>query len=275
MTCECPKLQARLHSLISVKRAWIRSPVNQSSPWVGVQLTWLLPFPDYHLTLGKELAITPIAGVYNAYVLYASCYVRYFNLTMGFEPTNKTWHVVSAQPSSPFFSSVLHSALLCAGLVVDPVATEITGVAMTQDYVNVTAALNQALGRTTLAVISGFFKNSPPSNIFKVDPVVLGRYPLVPLITILVLLFAFTALTVWLLLTSQGLDNQVDQTQVWLTSSLPMIKKAFGDDVLPDEEECDMKENRDAPRLALRQRLTGGTDLEATNGLDDRPQEPV
>lgn len=254
-------------SLMKYQRSWIRTPLNQSSLRVGMQLTWLLPFPDNHLSLGKELAISPWDDGYM--IMYASCDVRYFNLTVGFEATNRTWHVVTAEPSSPFFSSVLHSALLLTGFVADPVAKEITGLVMTQDYINATAALNQALGRTTLALISGFFKDSPPFNVFKVDPVVLGRYPLLPLITILISLFAFTVFSAWLLFTSQGLDNQVDQTQVWLTSNLPMIKKVFGDDVLPGEDEDATKENRDTPRLVLRRRLTGGIDLEVTNGLND------
>lgn len=182
---------------------------------------------------------------YSDFELYAACNVSYYNATVRYQPSTSTWSLINKTLSPNGFAYTLYSALIFQ-LASDALTTEIMGIATVDDYTNVTAALNQALGRASLAIASGAFMPVAATNVTFMEPVILGRYPLVPMGTFIALLFLYAVLAFVIFIWSWGSNsrgvvvpgdltfNGSDQersaleiTQLWLTSPMPLIAAMF------------------------------------------------
>lgn len=196
---------------------------------------WAIPHEDYAVDARPD----------GFFELYAGCNITYWNVTAKYDPTNDSWSKLDAIPSSDDFATFMWAPLLYQ-MASQSLTTEIMGIAMVETYVNVTAALNQALGRAALAVLAGTFIPAPAGSVSRAIPVVLGRYPLAPLAVFLFLLSFYSLVAVVIFLLSwranskaiiipsawskhgsSGTRSALEAAQMWLTTPMPLVAELF------------------------------------------------
>ncbi|KAH7333764.1 hypothetical protein B0J17DRAFT_709350 [Rhizoctonia solani] len=128
--------------------------------------------------------------------LYAACTVTIYYLAVSYNGNaqgGKHWGLApnGEVPSTPFFASSILGAFNW-NLVSDLIATNFKSRALTSNTTEaVMAALNQEVSHLSLAMVSGVFYFTPTENVQISKPTILGRYPLAPLLTFVLLLFAY------------------------------------------------------------------------------------
>jgi hypothetical protein len=148
---------------------------------------------------GVQLAI-PNPAVHNVpysiFGLYASCEITFFNVTVTYDGRaggGKYWTLVPEEtvPSADSFATSLVNPYAWQ-LVTDTLVTNIKSRAMSSNSTEqVMAALNQEISRQSLGFASGGFEFVPATNVQVMTPKILGRYPLAPVFTFVILLFIY------------------------------------------------------------------------------------
>lgn len=139
-------------------------------------------------------------------------------------------------------------------------STFVKPIAQVESYINVTVALNQAagLGITT----GGHGPAAPAENVVKAVPVVLGRYPLAPLLTFLALLLSYAILAIIIFLlswqanphaiimpSSWSTERTRSAVERWLTTPMPLVATLFPNEDgrrTVAEHSLDMMDDREA-----------------------------
>jgi hypothetical protein len=160
------------------------------------------------------------------------------------------------EPSSDRFATTLISPYAWQ-LVTDHLAINIKSRAMSANSSQqVMAALNQELSRLALGYVSGAFIFDSASDVHTTIPTLLGRYPLVPLLVFVLLLFIYGLIGVVIFATSFNMRSdevlvppelrrlaqsteETDQlipslelVRLRLTSPLPILAQFFSDPVI-------------------------------------------
>lgn len=247
---------------------------------VILQLMW----NSDRMVIGNSFGLPPVDAAADSnpdsgyYELYAACSITYYNVTASFSPANNTWTMLDHELATSDFASLMWAPLLYQ--YASPVlTTEIMGIAMIDTYPNVTAALNQALGRAALGVVAGTFIRSPALDVQRVAPIVLGRYPIAPTLTLVILLFIYAAIVLVIFLLSWKANSRtitlpptwedegnkeksaLSLAQTWLTSTIPTVANAFpgtdGSDVRRSIASSPMDMTFDADNSSLSRLVIG------------------
>ncbi|KAG8685603.1 hypothetical protein FRC08_013024 [Ceratobasidium sp. 394] len=187
-----------------------------------------------------------------ALTVYASCSIEVLNATVTYDGTagDKTWALVPEQTvlSENRFATAL-IAPYSWQLVTDRLVTNIQARAMISETVEeVMSLLNQELARLALGFVSGSFIFVPATDVQLVTPTILGRYPLAPLLSfvLLLMLYGLIALAIFVMtinatsgsihIPAQLRDKLKDKTipelelaQIRLTSPLPVVAQLFAE----------------------------------------------
>ncbi|CUA70722.1 Multidrug resistance protein MdtC [Rhizoctonia solani] len=204
-------------------------------------------------------------GPYGRVQVYALCNITVYNLTVSYDggaQNGKRWGLVpnSEVLSTPFFTSSI-LAPYNWNLVTDQIAMNMRSRALTSNTTEaVMAALGQEVSRLSLAMVSGIFYFTPTSNVEFFKPTILGRYPLAPLFTFVLLLVSYglIALIIFFMtlrmrsgtvivprdLQDPKLEGQpqsgqastLELVQVWLTSPIPALRQAFAQPIDPSKQ---------------------------------------
>ncbi|KAG8783353.1 hypothetical protein FRC12_019830 [Ceratobasidium sp. 428] len=139
----------------------------------------------------------------SALTLLASCSIEIFNVTLQYDGTTgvNNWALDPAGtvPSDERFATILIGPFSWQ-MISNRLANNIRARAMVaRDVQDVMAALNQELARLALGFIAGSFVLAPATDVQILTPTILGRYPLVPLLTFtgLLALYGLIALLVF------------------------------------------------------------------------------
>lgn len=195
--------------------------------------------------------------------LYASCNLTFYNVTLRYDGTlgSKPWQLVPEETvqSEGRFATVL-AAPYSWQLVSERLMINVQGKIMQATSVQqAMATINQEISRLALGFTSGGFKFVPATNVEIITPTILGRYPLAPLLTFVILLFVYglIAIVVFFLsfstpsdvvivppqlkLTSKPKDNHIPAltlAQMRLLTPLPLVSQVFSE---RSEENADAK----------------------------------
>ncbi|KAG8936104.1 hypothetical protein FRC00_009754 [Tulasnella sp. 408] len=185
--------------------------------------------------------------------LYAGCSVSFFNVTARLDGERNAWSLVDSTPSSREFATTLWLPTLYQ-YATEYLANDLSTIARRQDKYPLMAALNQHLARLMLGAAAGYFAPAQATEVDRLIPTLLGRYPVAPVLALISLLFLYALLALLVFLsswwtadqtivpyTSEPTDMQersmLSMTQRWLTSPVPLVGAAFPRDYRRDEED--------------------------------------
>ncbi|KAG8973260.1 hypothetical protein FRC05_008974 [Tulasnella sp. 425] len=175
--------------------------------------------------------------------LYAGCEVSFFNASVRLDGKRGTWSLLELTPSSPEFSTTLWLPTVVQHAT-EHLASTLFVIAKSRPKGEVMAALNQHLARLMLGAASGYFEPAPATEVYRLVPLLLGQYPVAPVLTFISLLclYALLALSVFLsswwttdetIVFSSGESTGTQPksilalTQAWLTSPAPLVEAAL------------------------------------------------
>ncbi|KIO26084.1 hypothetical protein M407DRAFT_24642 [Tulasnella calospora MUT 4182] len=216
------------------------NPVN-----LALQMRWNLHrrYMDSFTAEQADAAVDIVPLPYTT--LFAGCNVTFSNITVRYAPMNNSWNILLEEKSSDNFTSVMWAPTI-SQLGTDRLAAEMMTIAMMEMRPNVTAALNQYLGRMMLGVAVGMFQSAEATDVKQTVPTLLGQYPVGPIMILIALLFLYAVLAT-LIFTSSWLTNDetivvlgdkrkdgtpeeqsvLNLTQRWLVDPLPLVAAAF------------------------------------------------
>ncbi|KAG9120197.1 hypothetical protein FRC07_004398 [Ceratobasidium sp. 392] len=146
--------------------------------------------------------------------IYAKCNLSFYNLTVAYDgraPNGKYWGVVpgSKELSTEAFASTLAGPFSWQ-LIMDTLTANIKSRAMLSNTdEQVTAALNQETSRLALGFVSDSFIFTDASDVQIYQPTILGKYPIVPLLAFVTLLFIYGLIALAVFVMSFGLRTDV------------------------------------------------------------------
>ncbi|KDQ20217.1 hypothetical protein BOTBODRAFT_62541 [Botryobasidium botryosum FD-172 SS1] len=230
------------------------APHNPST--ILAQLYWVSP----------RAMIDPDGGTFSSYASFlASCSLEIFNGTLKYtrSPLTSTLPPASANvapaegsyellsptvvPSSQEYFGVLWGASM-RQLITSRLAVNMEVKALTNDsYGDSTVALfNQELARLMLGFNAGLFQRAPATNATRLNPILVGRYPLPALLAYVGILYIYAALAFFVFATSAFsssyaiqvpaslsqkqkpvLLSSLELVEAWLTNPLTLVSALF------------------------------------------------
>ncbi|KAG8906584.1 hypothetical protein FRB99_006539 [Tulasnella sp. 403] len=203
--------------------------------------------------------------------LFAGCSLEFFNASIEYVPATNSYNLLNATPSTPELTSILWSPLLTQ-FVTDQLALSIQGVTKVGSQGNITARLNQELGRLALGSAGGLFQAAPSSELATLSTVVLGRYPMAPFLCLVAALYAYALVAMVLFAVSrwswsysirvpsdtESKGKEISSlvlAQTWLTDPMPLVAFASRtgreDERMLSERVLDMASDEEGERLRI------------------------
>lgn len=178
--------------------------------------------------------------------LYAGCQVTFLNATVWHDGGNDTWGILNSTASSSDLTSILWLPVLYQ-FITQRLASNVENDARTQTRDNVMAALNQNIGRLTLAAASGYFQPTEATDVhLSMNDAILSIYPVAPVLCLILLLLVYAGLAVVIFMSSWFTMDEtivvpgemsssgeheersmVALTQTWLVDPMPLVALAF------------------------------------------------
>ncbi|KAJ7311490.1 hypothetical protein DFH08DRAFT_1045377 [Mycena albidolilacea] len=251
-------------------------PAGANPQSVRVQLQWA---PNAMVRPANPAAIQASSGDILA---WAACNLTFYNLTLRHEEGN---YGVVGNPvlAESNFATIMQGGLLSQVGNLQLLSNLQATMLAQPDVSSAVAAMNQELGRLTLALFAGTLERSvSPTAAQRTSisphPVLLGRYPLPPVVVYLLLLYAYALTAAGIYLAAARLrsalfrapgykqTNAVQLAQLRLADPLALVAALYPSSHLEASSEADdardlFLEDSTTPRLAM------GTEGQAQDGF--------
>ncbi|KAG8928023.1 hypothetical protein FRC01_006578 [Tulasnella sp. 417] len=177
--------------------------------------------------------------------LYATCSLTFLDAFVQWSGRAKTWSEVNATVASRELASALWLPVVWQRIT-EQVAADIMYTARRRAKEVTMVELGQDIAKLSLGGAAGFYQNAQESDVQDLSVVMVAIYPVVPVMVLLGLLFAYALLVLMLFLSSCWLPdesivqplgdshpgNEIETSmltlaQRWLTSPLPLVGFSF------------------------------------------------
>ncbi|KAG8945032.1 hypothetical protein FRC04_001288 [Tulasnella sp. 424] len=221
---------------------------TQNPATLGIQLRWdsRLQSAENNVFVPDDAESAVDTTPKPKVTLYAGCQVTFLNATVWHDGGSDTWAIVNSTASSSDLTSILWLPVLYQ-FITERLASNVENDARTQTRDNVMAALNQNVGRLTLAAASGYFQPTEATDVhLSMNDAILSIYPVAPVLCLILLLLVYAGLAVVIFMSSWFTMDEtivvpgemsssgeheersmVALTQTWLVDPMPLVALAF------------------------------------------------